>query len=1047
MRQLSAECRYDEAAQIGQALLSRIDAEQRGHHSILIVLHQELATIANHRIEHQTAMHHAQRAETYIDSTDQTGDFVRSLVRQNLAVALAGLRQYDQAESEFTRVVSTLQGLGSSLALANALLARGQFALRRGDTRSGLTDLRQAVEVIESDDHARADPSTRAPYYIALADAHRRVLALEEADHWIALARASDPDYNTVLRARILIVEANIAVERGNFEEALGLIEQAGEIAPVANNCDRALGVDVASLTGSIRLLRREVPEARQAFNRSLQLIEALGFRNDPRNPETVYGLANVNGLLGDIETSNTLFEASAAGYRSIFGDLSEAEALVRVEQALVLSSANRHERAIESASEAMRLLEQIPTARPLSNAYAQAVIGLSYWRSGQFDLAQPQLERALADFESLRDEQSFDLVPGLQALGEIALAQGDTAVAESRLRRAYDISRTWGNETGLLVGSILSTLARVSAANNDRQSALAWSDRAVGVVAGRASSSPAISWRDRVAEQRESRQIVETDMEMLLAEQNSSLVETADEVVARLSRDSQLANATVTGASVAQMAQRLSLGDSEIALLLRQRTNLTNQLISVETEINRLLTPNSIAVNNDMREQLFEEQRSATDGLRAIDASILAIEPRFRILTNNETVNIDAIASRLEDREALLQITPTTNATFVTVVTRSNSFVVRSNVSEAEAEIIVETLRASLDQRQWTDQQLQSGFVPDYDSQAAFELFDRLLSTALSRLSDIDSLIIVADGPFASLPLGILLTEQMAAAPRVIEDYASAPWLIHDFAFTYFPSVGSFAFLRDVREMPQGQAMLGIGNPSFGAANSDRIEPDEALSMSANNRLADPTFLNALHPLPETESELRRISQSVAAPRTLILVGTDATETNFRNLELEDFGMLAFATHAFTAGDVSGYAEAGIVLTPPVRPSRDDDGFLAASEISSLSLDAQWVILSACNTAEGDGTPNARPLSGLARAFFYAGARSLLVSHWAVETQSASFLSVETVGRSMGQVPPAQALQEAKLELISNGQNLARTHPYFWGAFVLVGDTGSPSS
>ncbi len=102
------------------------------------------------------------------------------------------------------------------------------------------------------------------------------------------------------------------------------------------------------------------------------------------------------------------------------------------------------------------------------------------------------------------------------------------------------------------------------------------------------------------------------------------------------------------------------------------------------------------------------------------------------------------------------------------------------------------------------------------------------------------------------------------------------------------------------------------------------------------------------------------------------------------------------FATHGLVAGDLSGLAEPALVLTPPAAPTDADDGLLTASEIAALKLNAEWVVLSACNTAAGEGE-GAEALSGLARAFFYAGARALLVSHWAVYSQAATELTTTT--------------------------------------------------
>jgi len=127
-------------------------------------------------------------------------------------------------------------------------------------------------------------------------------------------------------------------------------------------------------------------------------------------------------------------------------------------------------------------------------------------------------------------------------------------------------------------------------------------------------------------------------------------------------------------------------------------------------------------------------------------------------------------------------------------------------------------------------------------------------------------------------------------------------------------------------------------------------------------------------------------------------------------------------------------------VLTPPDTPSEADDGLLTASEIATLRLNADWVVLSACNTAAGS-REGAEALSGLARAFFYAGARALLVSHWSVFSSAAAALTTKTfaaLAASPG-LGRAQALRQAMLELIDQGEA-----PGYWAPFVVVGEAGS---
>jgi len=147
------------------------------------------------------------------------------------------------------------------------------------------------------------------------------------------------------------------------------------------------------------------------------------------------------------------------------------------------------------------------------------------------------------------------------------------------------------------------------------------------------------------------------------------------------------------------------------------------------------------------------------------------------------------------------------------------------------------------------------------------------------------------------------------------------------------------------------------------------------------------------------------------------------------------------FATHGALAGDISGTAEPGLILTPPKEPTDLDDGYLSASEVAALKLDADWVILSACNTAAG-GAQGAEALSGLARAFFYAGARALLVSHWAVDSAATVKLITSAVGTITRDpnIGRAESLRRAMLAMIDKGE-AREAHPAFWAPFVVVGE------
>ena len=210
----------------------------------------------------------------------------------------------------------------------------------------------------------------------------------------------------------------------------------------------------------------------------------------------------------------------------------------------------------------------------------------------------------------------------------------------------------------------------------------------------------------------------------------------------------------------------------------------------------------------------------------------------------------------------------------------------------------------------------------------------------------------------------------------------------------------------------------------------------------------ADAALLRSQVPLPETANELCAVARDLHADPGEIYLGARATESQVKRLsetgQLTQYRIVHFATHGALAGQVSRNSEPGLLLTPPAKASEEDDGYLSASEVAGLKLDADWVILSACNTAAG-GAQGAEALSGLARAFIYAQARALLVSHWEVNSDATvklvtGAMSRLAVNKSMGR---AEAMRQSMLALIDKGEP-REAHPAFWAPFVVVGEGGA---
>ena len=215
---------------------------------------------------------------------------------------------------------------------------------------------------------------------------------------------------------------------------------------------------------------------------------------------------------------------------------------------------------------------------------------------------------------------------------------------------------------------------------------------------------------------------------------------------------------------------------------------------------------------------------------------------------------------------------------------------------------------------------------------------------------------------------------------------------------------------------------------------------------------LADIATIRNQIALPETADELCAIAQSAGASANAVNLAERATENRIKTLSqqghLADAKIIEIATHGLLAREAKylGFskAEPGLILTPPKIATTRDDGFLSASEIATLKLNADWVIMSACNTAGGNGEGNGQALSGLARAFFYAGARALLVSHWYVDSNAAVSLTTGALSalKTEPQIGRAEALRRSMISLIDKREYYA--HPSYWAPFIVVGEGGT---
>jgi CHAT domain-containing protein len=261
----------------------------------------------------------------------------------------------------------------------------------------------------------------------------------------------------------------------------------------------------------------------------------------------------------------------------------------------------------------------------------------------------------------------------------------------------------------------------------------------------------------------------------------------------------------------------------------------------------------------------------------------------------------------------------------------------------------------------------------------------------------------------------------------------------------------------------------VGFGDPYFSreqatlAGTEDRKPRDRValvtravpLTFRNSPRAFDSAQLGKLPRLSDTAAEIRDLAQTLNADLERdVFLGSRANEKSVKSLDLASYRVVAFATHGLVPGDLAGLTQPALALSAPEVAGVEGDGLLTLDEILALRLNADWIVLSACNTASGQGA-GSEAVSGLGRAFFYAGARALLVSNWPVETTSARALTTDLFRRQQGTpgLSRAEALRQTMIGLIDRGEYVdpetgkpvfSYAHPIFWAPFTLVGDGGA---
>lgn len=275
-------------------------------------------------------------------------------------------------------------------------------------------------------------------------------------------------------------------------------------------------------------------------------------------------------------------------------------------------------------------------------------------------------------------------------------------------------------------------------------------------------------------------------------------------------------------------------------------------------------------------------------------------------------------------------------------------------------------------------------------------------------------NLIIIADGELFYFPFDILMNKKNGA------------YLMDDFQISYMPSATALFHLSREEKKASDFNLLLFGSPDYKPFIDT---PQAGIPGETILRLYEEEGYS-LSPLPYTRKEVNEISNLFPVGNTAVFIGADASEENIKNLSLSHFDCLHFACHGFIN---SNPFRSALILSP--GNDSEEDGFLQGREIYNLKLDADLVVLSACQSgkgliAKGEG------LLGISRVFFYSGTRSVISTLWDIDDKSTATFMRNFYGFLKGGMSKAAALRNAKMKMREK-----YTNPFYWAPYILTGD------
>ncbi len=480
-----------------------------------------------------------------------------------------------------------------------------------------------------------------------------------------------------------------------------------------------------------------------------------------------------------------------------------------------------------------------------------------------------------------------------------------------------------------------------------------------------------------------------------------------------------------VTGDTLARLAARLSAGSSAAAEAIRALQDAERAVNREAARLDQLTGAAQRDANAIRLTRLRLAEAEAA--LAAAREAVAESAPNYTQIVDR-SVPLAEFRERLRPGEVFVQTKLGSQGGVVLAVGRDRLDIQLLDLDLASAEALVTRIRDSV-------------YNPYFDVDGARELYVRVFGPVEDAVKAADTIIYAPDGPLLSVPPALMVSaDPVGYTPRSL-DYTRVPWFGTEAAVSVSLSVASFHHLRNVAPSDAPEPFRGFGNfVPYGPERATLVRERRNAPAVCDDVFAQ---LGALQPLPGTQAEVTALGNIAGVGPSGVVTGETFTDATLLETDLSDARVLHFATHGLLPISADCLPEPSLATS--LGP--EGDGLLEAGEIVELSIDADLVVLSACDTG-GTGAGSAlgtgfrgsggEALSGLVRAFFYAGARNVVASHWLVpDAETVALMERLYAGLAEGE-SPSRAIRDARQRLTADPFT---SHPFYWAAFAVIGD------